>query len=836
MAQDYAPITIDFRVNNTDLAPVLRQIDQALSQFSGKISTADSRLNRFGGTLDRVVPKLRSFSMECANINAAPLVGPQLGDFSGLNRATAQVKNLKAEYRSLANTVRNVNQSVVLSRATGAVGGAAAGAAAGAGIGASLRGLTGQFLSVAAATTAVAAGLREIGEFGTVMSAVKALTEATGEEMQSLTDAALEVGSTTLFSATQAATGLKVLAQAGFTAKESQEALVGVLTLAQAGELDVATAADIATAAMATFHMRASEMANIADIFAQGANISQVSVQDLGQAMKFAGPVSAALGIELKELIAVLGVLGNAGLKADLGGTAVRQMLSKLANEGGEAIQTLEKLGVSFEEVNPATHSLVEIMKRLETVNIGVGDAFKIFGDRGQSGFNVLVRAIPLVEQFRKALDDQGAAARVSAIMADNLAGSFTLLMNSLKGFAIGLGEAGLVDDLRGLMDVMRLGVNTLKPFAQGIHQVSVGFLGLNRSSAVLNKILGRDTKPAETGKKAEEVALQLPPAQAAFRDEVDQTTSALEEETKEMKDQRRELERMKALAEEVEQIWREGFSPEEQLKLARQDLEKFMGEASRMARDLREEHGDKALETWGLPSEVTTLDQLKKMADGMQNFGRVGDSGDGDGDHTKDAQNWLTLLQKVLATKGEIKDLNQDIERKEKENADKLKKTIEQEDKRMINAREMQALESEVGGDERKADLLRDENDVLEEQRRIQEQLGLSEGKSLEMARRKIALLRTKKDLDKESGGSVDSLQAIGGGGNQFVANRIGRPGGIAPSILNPIVNQPVPTITPSSTKSDLADTRQILEEGNSFLEQILAQLSNNVLFIRAS
>ena len=102
--------------------------------------------------------------------------------------------------------------------------------------------------------------------FGQSMAAVKAVSGATNSEMMMLTKTARDLGSSTMFSASQAADGIKFLSMAGFEASEANIAISDTLNLAQAGMMDLARAADIASNIMTAFGLSASEVGNASDV------------------------------------------------------------------------------------------------------------------------------------------------------------------------------------------------------------------------------------------------------------------------------------------------------------------------------------------------------------------------------------------------------------------------------------------------------------------------------------------------------------------------------------------------------------------------------------------
>jgi TP901 family phage tail tape measure protein len=121
---------------------------------------------------------------------------------------------------------------------------------------------------------AISAAIRTMANFSQEMSTVKAITNATGVQFQQLTDIARDLGATTRFSATQAAEGMSFLARAGFSTNQIMASIKDTLLLAQAGALDLGSAADIASNVLTGFRLQAGEAARVVDVLAAAANSS----------------------------------------------------------------------------------------------------------------------------------------------------------------------------------------------------------------------------------------------------------------------------------------------------------------------------------------------------------------------------------------------------------------------------------------------------------------------------------------------------------------------------------------------------------------------------------
>ena len=99
--------------------------------------------------------------------------------------------------------------------------------------------------AITGTTTALAgvatAAIKVGSDFEAQMSRVQAISGATGDELESLKNQAIQLGADTAFSAKEAAEGMENLAAAGFTTSEIMDAMPGMLNLAAAAGEDLAT-------------------------------------------------------------------------------------------------------------------------------------------------------------------------------------------------------------------------------------------------------------------------------------------------------------------------------------------------------------------------------------------------------------------------------------------------------------------------------------------------------------------------------------------------------------------------------------------------------------------
>lgn len=304
---------------------------------------------------------------------------------------------------------------------------------------------------VTSASSAIRSAVGTISNFEQSMSRVEAITRASADEMRGLTAVARELGATTEFSASQAADGLQFLGMAGFTAAQSIQAIPDVLSLATAASLDLGRAADIASNVMSGFGISADNASRVTDVLAASSSRANTDVNQLGDAISYVGPVAAAMGVDVGDAAAAIGVLSDAGIQGSSAGTGLRRVLSSLANPTRQAQAVLERLGVSLSDVNPQTNDLVDVIQTLSKAGIDAADALTIFGDRGGPALLALVENNPRLAEMTDVLSDvSGEAKRMADTMQDNLTGDLKSMWSAVEELTLALNEeSGLGGGLR---------------------------------------------------------------------------------------------------------------------------------------------------------------------------------------------------------------------------------------------------------------------------------------------------------------------------------------------------------------------------------------------------
>ena len=274
------------------------------------------------------------------------------------------------------------------------------------------------------------------------MNRVEAVSGATESQMASLTAQAKELGSTTQFSASQAAQGMGFLAQAGFDVVEVLAAMPDTLNLAAAGQIDLAAAADIASNVLSGFGFAADEMSRVADVMALTAASSNTSIEMMGTSFAYVGPVAAAAGQDFEMMAAMIGKLGDAGIQASSAGTALWGIIARFAKPGKEAAAVFERIGLAVNDASGQMRPLNDIMRDVGEASLSTGDQVAVFGKLAVAAGAVLSGVTEETAALAAELKNAGGAAeRMAETQMKGLKGSFITLKSAVEGLLIAMGE-----------------------------------------------------------------------------------------------------------------------------------------------------------------------------------------------------------------------------------------------------------------------------------------------------------------------------------------------------------------------------------------------------------
>ena len=317
-----------------------------------------------------------------------------------------------------------------------------------------------QAAAFAGVSFGVADTISTFKDFEQGMANVKAISGATGEEFEALSATAKQLGESTMFSAAQAAEAMENLAMAGWKSKDIIAGMPGLLDLAAAGSVDLATASDVTSSVLSQFSLEAGEASRVADVLAATATNSKTDVAGLGESFKYAGTVAGQLGYSVEDAALAIGLMGNASIDGTMAGTALKTGLMRLAKqenmtaeESNAMAEAARRLGISMKNSDGTMKPLKTLLIDMRKGFAGITDetertalATALFGQNASAGMLALMDTTEEGEKKFNELaaaieNSKGAAAAMAGTKMDTLQGSLLYLQSAAEGVKIAIGE-----------------------------------------------------------------------------------------------------------------------------------------------------------------------------------------------------------------------------------------------------------------------------------------------------------------------------------------------------------------------------------------------------------
>ena len=298
-------------------------------------------------------------------------------------------------------------------------------------------GISAPLLGIGAAAVATASS------FQSNMNMLQAVTQGTAAEMEEASQAAVQLGADVRLpgaSASDAATAMLELGRAGLSVNESMSAARGVLQLAAAGELSVASAAGYTSAALNAFGLAGSEATAVANLLAAASNASAADVAQVGDAMQMSAAVFAAAKIPVNDLVTGIAQMANAGIQGSDAGTSLKTMLLSLQSPTAVAANLMSSLGISVYDAQGNMLPMRDIVGQFSMALSGLSQEQRnatlstIFGSDAIRAANVvLMQGTTAWDEMSGAVNRAGAADDLAAARMAGLGGAFEGLKSSIE-------------------------------------------------------------------------------------------------------------------------------------------------------------------------------------------------------------------------------------------------------------------------------------------------------------------------------------------------------------------------------------------------------------------
>jgi len=361
-------------------------------------------------------------------------------------------------------------------------------------------------MAVAGATMAGYAGGRFLApalSFGKEMSRVQALTriDKDSADFTALREQAKKLGAETAFTTTDAARGQSFLAMAGFTPASVRAALPGVLDMALAGDLDLGETADIGSNILSQFALDASEMDRVSNVLTGTFTRTNTNLRELGETMKYTGPVAKSMGYSLEEAATLTGALARMGIKGGDAGTALRRSLSRLAVQTPAGKKALKELGVeavdSAGQMRKPFDLLLDLQQKMAKYTGPEKISFlkDIAGEQGFVGLQAIIEGAgdgylrDLYEGISGAHKNKESQ-KAARTMTDNLSGTLMQLSSAWEGFRIAVSDT-IDKPLQRLAQSLTSVITTMKGWVDKNPELTRMLMLFGGSAIALTAVIG---------------------------------------------------------------------------------------------------------------------------------------------------------------------------------------------------------------------------------------------------------------------------------------------------------------------------------------------------------
>lgn len=333
-------------------------------------------------------------------------------------------------------------------------------------------------LGAGAAVDFVKSSMTAYNDFEAKLKEVEAVSDhwskSEGDRLKAL---AIQLGKDLPISATDAADSFVELAKAGFETTDITEAMGKSLAqLATAGGLEMPKATAIMGGALRGFGLEAKDSQMAVDVLAAAANASSIDITDMGETLKYVGPVAHAAGMNLQDVSVMTGIMGNSMIKGSMAGTSLRSIITRLIDPPKDAAAALEKMGFSIKNadgsIKPLGQTVAELREKFSHLNDAqqVEFATAIAGKPAMAGLLSLIKASP--EDFNKMTDaiynSDGAAQKMSDTMMNSGKGSIEQLSGSIETLQIAFADK-FKDAIGTVIKILTDLVNAAIPVAETI-------------------------------------------------------------------------------------------------------------------------------------------------------------------------------------------------------------------------------------------------------------------------------------------------------------------------------------------------------------------------------
>jgi len=285
----------------------------------------------------------------------------------------------------------------------------------------------------------IASANKEVFEFNKTFKQIEGITGTSGKSLDALKKKTLDVSNVTEHTSTAIAKAVLSISKMGFTLEQSLAVVPHVADLATSSIVELDEATRVAVQTMKSYQMGASDMEHIVNTIQGTVSKTAINFDEYAQSMKFVAPIGQALNITLEETSAMIGKLGDVGIKGSLAGTTLKNMFLNIMKPSDDVRVILKTLNVEGKGFN-------EILKAMNKAGIPISSFLETFNKRAIAGSLALAEMTGATDELKKALEMEDVKVKdVADIIRDAWIPQLLMLRNTFVNVFVTMGK--ILDD-----------------------------------------------------------------------------------------------------------------------------------------------------------------------------------------------------------------------------------------------------------------------------------------------------------------------------------------------------------------------------------------------------
>lgn len=226
----------------------------------------------------------------------------------------------------------------------------------------------GMMTGVGAAMGTLTTAFTNASEYQNTMVTTKSILEANyqgsnfNKDFGNMERIVRDVAKKTKFTAPQAADAARFMAMAGLNIPMINASIRPIADVATIGDNDLGEVADKITNIQTAFGIQPNKMRALADALTKTFTSSNTDMMMLAESMEYAAPMAHLAGAQVEDALAMIGIMGNAGIQGSMAGTTLRMMYQNVINPNKKQKKMWESLGISLKDAQGNPRQLIEIL------------------------------------------------------------------------------------------------------------------------------------------------------------------------------------------------------------------------------------------------------------------------------------------------------------------------------------------------------------------------------------------------------------------------------------------------------------------------------------------